>query len=287
VVLVLTRLSGAIAILVVAAGCARAGAFDDFNQGISAHNRGDNETAVAAFNRALASGDLVPSLRSVALYDRGLAYRDLKQYQQAIADLSAVIAEKPQYFDALQYRAGSNENMGNFEAALPDCKTMAALMPKAPSLLGWCGRIAYKAGKYDQAITYLDQALSLPDGDPKLEYDTLWLKLADLRRGRSADPQFAATARHAAWGWPGPIVQFFLGRKTEADVKSAAETGDAKTRQSQECEAGFYIGEWDLAYQNRNAAKPLLVQAASLCPNDFIELQPAKLDLERLEQGAP
>ena len=122
--------------LAVTAFGARASSYDDFNQGIGAHNRGDAAGAIAAFTRALAAGDLAPSLHTVALLDRGFAYLALKQYQTAIADFSEVIAEKPQRFRCLRIsRARAYDQMGNFGGALPDCKTVNQLLPKQPQLL--------------------------------------------------------------------------------------------------------------------------------------------------------
>jgi lipoprotein NlpI len=281
------QLFGAILILASTGFGARASSFDDFNQGIAAHNRGDAAAAVAAFSQALAGGDLAPSLRTVALLDRGFAYLGMKQYRTAIADFSAVLAEKPDYFEALQFRAGAYDQMGSFEAALPDCKAMVLQVPKAPDLLAGCGRIAFKAGQYDQAISYFDHAVSLGDGDPNIRYDALWLKLAGLRGGQPVDDQFAAVARHVDQNkWPGPIFQGFLGQITEAVVAADAASDDAKTQRDQQCEAGFYLGEWKLAHQDKAGAKAFLQQAASLCPDNFIELQPAKVDLDKLEKGS-
>jgi lipoprotein NlpI len=274
----------AILILAVTALGARASSYDDFNQGIAAHNRGDAAGAVVAFSRALAGGDLAPSLRTVAFLDRGFAYFGMKQYQAAIADFSEVIAEKPDYSDAFEFRVRAYDQMGSFEAALPDCKVLVLQIPKEPHLLAGCGRIAFKAGLFDQASSYFAQAVGLGDGDSNIRYDALWLNLARLRSGKSVDDQFGAVVDQSKW--PGPIFQYFQGRKTEAVVDAAAANDDAKRQRDQQCEVGFYLGEWKLAHQDNAGAKTLLQQAVGLCPDNFIELQAAKVDLDKLEKDS-
>jgi lipoprotein NlpI len=281
------QLQVSILILAFTASLARAGSYDDFNQGVAAHNRGDASAAIAALGKALAAGDLAPGLRTVALLDRGFAYLQLKQYQTAIADFSALIAEKPDYFEALEYRARSYDQMGSFEAALPDCKAMLLQMPKEPELLAGCGRIAFKAGEFDQARAYFDQVVSLGDGDPNIRYDVLWLGLATQRSGKPLDDAFAAVARRMDRGkWPGPIFLYFQGLETEAVLDADAANDDPKTQRGQQCEVGFYLGEWKLANHDKAGAKTRLQQAVSICPANFIELHPAKVDLDKLEKGA-
>jgi tetratricopeptide (TPR) repeat protein len=276
-----------ILMLAVTAFGARASSYDDFNQGIGAHNRGDAAGAIAAFTRALAAGDLAPSLHTVALLDRGFAYLALKQYQTAIADFSEVIVEKPSDSDAYEFRARAYDQIGNFGGALQDCKTVNQLLPKQPQLLAGCGRIAFKAGQFDQASSYFAQVVGLGDDDPSIRYDALWLKLAGLRGGISVDDAFGVVARRADRSkWPGPIFLFFQALETEAVVDNDAANNDPKTQRDQQCEVGFYLGEWKLAHQDKAGAKTLLQQAASLCPSNFIELESAKIDLDKLEKGS-
>lgn len=265
---------------------ALAGSYDDFSRGLEARNRGDVDAEIAAFSRALADGDLLASLKPVALYDRGVAYLQQKNYAEAIADLSSVIKQKSDDYEAHQARAATYQASGDFEAALPDCAALTLLRPQSAFVLGWCGRIAFQAGRYDQASDYFQHALQSSDKDPKAPYDLLWLGLAALRAGKAAASEMNGPVRFIDGnGWPAPLIQFFLARVPEGAVRAAAAAGDATSRRNQECEVGFYLGEWKLAYQDRSEAKSLLQQAASLCPDDYIELDPAKTELKKLEQG--
>ncbi len=50
-----------------------------------------------------------------------------------------------------------------------------------------------------------------------------------------------------------------------------------------QCEADFYIGEWQLAHLNAAAAKSLFENALEKCPANFIERGAAKVEIARLK----
>lgn len=275
-------LGRAILVLVVLIAPACASSFDDFNQGIAAHNHRDSEGAIAAFTRALAASDLAPNLQSVAHLDRGLAYLQAKRYPEAIADFDAVIRKRPDSLEAHGYRADAYELSDDFAAALPDCDVLTTSKPRAASLLGACGRLAFEGGRYDIAAKYFERAMQADESDRHQAYDWLWLSLTGLRRGHKASDAPGAVQLSNLDGWPAPIVQFFLGKTTEEDVKAEAANRNSETQRDQQCEVGFYLGEWELAYQNRTEAKSLIQQAASICPHNFFEFRPAQVELKTL-----
>jgi lipoprotein NlpI len=263
---------------------AQAGSFQDFNLGVAACNRGDADAAIAAFSRALAAGDLAPNLQYIALFDRGVAYALKTRYVEAIADFSAVIKLKPDYFEAYFGRAQIYNATEQIAFAAADCETMISLKPDSHSPYALCGRIRFESGQYAQAASLFENALRLGEG--RAAYNLLWLDLARMRAGQSDTGEIAKTARSVdVDGWPSPILDFFSGTSTPEAVDAAAAKGDAQTQRDQKCEVGFYLGEWQLGHNDMAAAKPLLAQAVSICPNNFIELEPAKVELNRLNQG--
>ena len=78
--------------------------------------------------------------------------------------------------------------------------------------------------------------------------------------------------------WPLAVVEFYLGRRDADATVAAARSPDER------CEAQFYVGEWQLAQGNRDAAKRYLEEAAGICPKTFIEYTGAKAELQRLAQ---
>jgi tetratricopeptide (TPR) repeat protein len=265
-------------------GAAHASSFDDFNQGIAARNRGDSDTAIAAFNRALTAGDLAPSLQHVALFDRGIAYAAKKKFPEAIADFSAVIKLKPDYVEAYFWRAQAYDVTAQRESAASDCGAMVALKNDAHMPFGWCGRLQFEIGNYAQAEWNFRNALRL-ERTP-VAYDVLWLDLSRLREGQGNANEFTESARAVDLnGWPSPILDYFSGQGSLETIDAAATKGDATAQKNQKCEVGFYVGEWLLAHNDTSDAKPLLEQAVELCPVTFIETEPAKAEMARLNHG--
>jgi lipoprotein NlpI len=81
-------------------------------------------------------------------------------------------------------------------------------------------------------------------------------------------------------------LAFFLGSETQSAVLASAASSDKGTERNQQCEAGLYLGEWNIAYRHESDAKPLFQQAASQCPENFIEYQPAHAEWKKMSQGS-
>lgn len=72
----------------------------DGNAGLDAMNQGDNQRAVALFTSAIRSGDLSKDDKEFATANRGRAYANLGQTDQAIEDLDRARRMKPDDADA-------------------------------------------------------------------------------------------------------------------------------------------------------------------------------------------
>jgi lipoprotein NlpI len=119
---------------------------------------------------------------------------------------------------------------------------------------------------------------------PDYQYPVLWFAIVQSRIGNAAS---AAIAHDAAAlnlsEWPGPIVKLYLGQSTPNAALTAAAQGDARDMAGRECEADFYVGEWQLTQHNVDVAKNLLQNAVGKCPGDFIEQSAAKIEIARLK----
>jgi lipoprotein NlpI len=265
---------------------ARAGSFDDFNRGISASNLGDADAAIQYLTAALAGGDLALSMQAVAHLDRGIAYARLKRTREAIADITAAIALNPKLIDAYILRATLTAQDGHLDQALQDCATLAGLGPPSSATIAMCGRFDWQAGRFDEAAANFERSARLDAharGVGKI-YDLLWAKLSRLKARTADDPEFKEDVRALGTDdWPRPILEFLLGASTLEAVNAAADNGDADTQVNQNCEVGFYVGEWQLLHGNEPAAKALLQRAVNTCPKAFIELDPAIAELKTIK----
>jgi lipoprotein NlpI len=114
-------------------------------------------------------------------------------------------------------------------------------------------------------------------------YTALWLYLTRKRAGIEADELLEqGTADIRGGGWPWPVVVLFLGRTDIDSVMAAATDRDAARQREQRCEANFYVAQWYLLRNDRDRALPLLKEAQSGCPREFLEHEGAVAELRRL-----
>ncbi len=120
----------AVGLLLLATVQALASAYSDFNAGLSARLH-HPDLAIGYFTSALADPALLASLRPVALLDRGGCYFLNKQYDLALADMSASLALQPDY-DAYMYRGLVYYRLHKFDAALADFSAAVAMRSDVP-----------------------------------------------------------------------------------------------------------------------------------------------------------
>jgi lipoprotein NlpI len=119
-------------------------------------------------------------------------------------------------------------------------------------------------GRFSGAIQDLVHAVTL---DPRDAYSVLWLHIARLRANIDDARDF--TIRVGALDgtkWPGPIVDFYEGKRTPTQVQEAAKND------GQRCEAHFYNAELQLAIRHAAIGRKELRIAAKTCPEEYIGL---------------
>ena len=108
-------------------------------------------------------------------------------------------------------------------------------------------------------------------------YTMAYRFLVRTRLGEDGAAELAANAaRLTSTEWPYPILELLLGKRSPEDTLAAAATANER------CEAGFYVGEWYLARDDRAKARPLLQRAVDTCPKSFGEYFAAVAELKRL-----
>jgi tetratricopeptide (TPR) repeat protein len=86
------------------------------NRGIAYNELGQNQQAIADYNKAL---ELEPD-QVLAYYNRANAHHQLKQYKEAIADYSKIIDLDPEYAYAFANRGGTYFQMDKKREAIAD-----------------------------------------------------------------------------------------------------------------------------------------------------------------------
>lgn len=273
------RLIGLSVLLLLVCGSAEAAGYDDFSQGVSAATRGDSDLVISFMTRALDEGGLTQHMQAVARYDRGVAYLAKKQCHEALDDFAAALALDATYSRARGRRGTANACLGNTDAALADFTQALTELPSAEGYRNF-GQFYWNLGRFAEAADAFRQALKLKPSDP---YILLWLKISAARAKTDNADAFALAVKETASDWPRPLLDFFTNGAARDAVTKAAQRGSDADRINQQCEANFYLAEWDIAQGQTEDARPLLKDASGNCPKNFVEYRAANVELARLK----
>ena len=176
--------AAACAALALTAGVAMADPVGDAQAGQDALNRGDLNTAVALFSRAMDSQGLPRHGLESAYVERATAYAGLHQYDLALADLDFAQAIAPDDPDARGLR-------GQIPATSELDQASAAR--RGATLSG--------RGDYDGAIYAFDRSLSLKPNDEFSLYERSLAYLAKADYARAiADLNAVLALKPGSWG---------------------------------------------------------------------------------------
>jgi tetratricopeptide (TPR) repeat protein len=177
-------------------------------------------------------------------------------------------------------RAQAYYSKHEYDQAITDFTKAIKLEPSSATFR-FRGRAYSAKGDYNRAFADWTQSVELVRTPGATAYWLLWSYLASARMGKIETSDLAAGTplTHLISGdWPKPIIEFYLGQRSDREMMSAATNPDEL------CEAHFYLGEWYLVHDSRAAAIPELRIAASTCVKDFYEYDGAVAELRRLER---
>jgi lipoprotein NlpI len=132
----------------------------------------------------------------------------------------------------------------------------------------------HRKGDFTAATADLLRATDLADN----AYGMLFRYLARARLKQDGAAELSASAaRLKSKDWPYAVIDFYLGLRSLAEMRAAAN------RPQETCEAEFYIGAWHLLRGSNAEARTALQVAADTCPKTYIEYTAAVAELKRLE----
>lgn len=182
-------------------GTALADGLSDLRAANAAYGDGNYELAIAAYDSALAAGDLSPRNRVLARYTRGLANGALGRYAEAVADFDAVLAEAPDHAEALNSRGLALAAQGRHVEAIADYTTAIRLKHDHAYAHNNRGASLLAIGRLDAALEDFYAALQNAHGAPHLVYlnrarlyelrGQSGLALRDLREAARLAPGYA------------------------------------------------------------------------------------------------
>jgi tetratricopeptide (TPR) repeat protein len=244
------------------------------DRGLAYFRKRDFDRAIADYDRSIeidANNPIIQALRGDAYVYNGFPARGIADYDRAIV-------LNPKYASAYGKRGTALRNMGDFVQAIADYTQAIALDPKFATAYYGRGLAKIYAGTPADAAADLAMSVQL---NPKFPYGPIWLEIADMR-SRLPGQLKEATGQIDMTKWPAPVIRFYLGELSPADIFVAADDANATTKRGQMCEANFYAGELALQKGNKDDAARLFKLAAADCPKTFDEFGAANAELKAL-----
>ncbi len=252
-----------IAILIMAGGACGAARADGISDGQRCAATGnDPDVAINYCVRAIYSGDLNGEQLAATFYNRGVEYKKKGDYEQAIKDFDSAIKLRPDFVRAYNSRGVAYFETGEDALAIADFDGAIEMMPGEASLRRNRGMIRFYRSEFAAAAPDMRAAMQLAPDDAQ---GALWLFLAEARSGLMAGD---ALGRFAAGRdlnpWPGPAVAMFLGMIGPEVVVGIGRAAFAEGDARRQCQAYFYVGQFQLMQGMRgNAAEFFRAAVAS------------------------
>ena len=189
-------------------------------------DKGDRDRAIADFNEAIR---LDPDPKDARAYNnRGLAWRNKGDLDRAIADYSEAIRLDPKYAFAYNNRGFAWRDKDDLDRAIADYTEALRLEPKNAAYYRNRGYAYFHKGDFTASTADLLRATDLADN----AYGMLFRYLARVRLKQDGAAELSASAaRLKSKDWPYAVIDFYLGLRSLAEMRAAAN------RPQETCEA--------------------------------------------------
>ena len=241
------------------------------NRAVAYRAKGDEDHAIADYDRAIA----LDSENAGNFNARGLVHEGKGDHDRAIADFGQAIRIDPEDSSTFSNRGVSRQAKGEHDLAIADYDQAIRLDPKDSHAYLLRGIAYLSKASHDHAIADFESAIRLDSSDA---YPAL---LADIALARAGQPGRlrANSAGVDMDKWPAPLVKAWLDEMTPQEALDAATDTDAKTQRDMLCDAHFYLGEREMARNNKAAGLQHLRRAAADCPSTVVEYDVARAEL--------
>ena len=253
----------------------------DPHSAIAFHARGyayyashDDDRAIQDFNEAIR---LEPEYGD-AFRERARAHEDKIDYEHAIQDYAQAIRIKPGEYILLYDRAYDYQRKGEYTLALADLNELVRRFPQSADAYRDRGVAYLYSGHLAEAQQDISHAVQL---NPRGPYDVIWLYIARTKAGAKAEDELAKNAAALdVTKWPAPVIQLFLGKITPDAVLQAAADKDPEKSTKQQCQANFYIAEYQAFRGQHEVAQKNFRLAGETCNrNYFLYVKSAQEEL--------
>ena len=230
--------------------------------------------------RAIYSGDLSADQLAATFYNRGFEYTKKGDYEQAIADFDKAIDLRPKFIQAFNSRAAIHIELGLDELAFADVDEAIEITPDHAGLYRHRAKLQFRRGAFAAALPDLWMAARLSVDDAQT---ALWLHFVESRSGLGDGQtlrRFAVNRNLSEW--PGPAVAMFLGITSAQAIADIGYDAARQGRARRECQAYFYVGQYQLLRGARDNAAVFFRAAMATGASGVMEYTGALAELARL-----
>ncbi|MCZ6764810.1 MAG: tetratricopeptide repeat protein [Alphaproteobacteria bacterium] len=244
------------------------------NRGNSYHLLGEDRTAILDYDEAVR---LNPDF-AFAYHNRGSALADLGASAEAVDNFNYALALDPEMAVAYWGRARVFRIVGEFEQALSDYRIANGLNPDLDATLNR-GYVYFLLGEFTAAENEF-AAKCVFDCDL---WEALGRYAARVRLGDDAAEQLATDTGVLDLGrWPGPVVEYLLGRLNENRLLAAARNFNSQRQREQLVMATFFIGQNELLNGDPDRAADFFERTLDQDLPTWIQSTAAREELIRL-----
>ena len=142
------------------------------------------------------------------------------------------------------------------------------------------GMALYDLGRFAEAARDLELLCS---ARVDMTHCELWLFGARGRSGADGKPALSAKAATVDLSkWPGPVMQYFLGKLSPGALMHKAKNKSPRLQLEQECEAHYYIGVMHMIQGKKALARTRFKKTVAMGITNFIEHSAAVMELRRM-----
>jgi len=246
-----------------------------YNRALTFAQNRQYDQSIADYTEAI---NLAPKRANFYL-SRGAVYALMQKYKDSIADFTKAIDLNSRNADAYNLRGIAFSRDGQNDLALSDFSTAIKLKPEFSKAYWNRGFHYFVQGQLIDAERNLNQAYQLNQSDL---YNALWLHIIRKKNGNNIDILKSKYSESNSDEWPGPLIALFNGKSSIERVRFMNAKRDAHKAHENECEANFFIGEYELMRERTTEAVKLFNHVADSCKTTINAIA-AKAELRLLK----
>lgn len=266
-------------------------AFDDAirgdpNDAVAYRYRGQAHYQRGEFDKAMLDFDTAIQINphdAMAYAARGVEWIRQAKVDKAMVDFNFALHFNPEVAEAHFRRGTLWIEKGDADRARSDYEKAIYIDRKYLTDLRTSGYAHFNAGQFEASALEFSVLARFWRTDQDM---TMFRYIAQFRAGHpneAINEYVQSVAPLDRKRWPGPIVDFLLGRLDVEILYRAAEQPSESTRGRKLCALEFYVGQWHILNRRPREARFHIERAVRECPTGMSLAAASVAELKRLD----